>query len=492
MNNFEIYNDIATRTKGDIYIGVVGPVRTGKSTFISRVMNLLVMPNILDAHDKERARDELPQSGDGKSIMTTQPHFVPNEAIKVCVADNVNMNVRLVDCVGYMVDGALGDKENDKPRLVATPWTEENLPFEEAAELGTDKVITKHSTIGVLVTTDGSITGIAREDYAKAEERVVNQLNSTGKPYVIVLNTTHPDSPETVALANSLSETYNRRVLPMNVKEAKSEDLDKIFASILEEFPIVSIDVDMPKWLGTLDETHPLIMEIREEVMKFASDMQKIGDLKRDTMLFENSENFETSNDYQVEMGQGSVIVKVQPKEGLFYQILSEWSGQEIADDFALANLVRDLSKAKKQYDKFVDALNNVNDMGYGVVYPSDEEIVMNEPEVVKMGGKQGVKLTATAPSLHIMRVDLTTEVSPFLGSEQQSQDMTKYLMDTYASDPAAFWEIKMFGKTLHEMVTDDLSQKLYNMPKEAMKKMKKTLTRIVNEGKGGVICILL
>lgn len=492
MESFEIYNDIATRTKGDIYVGVVGPVRTGKSTFISKVMNLLVLPNITDASDKERATDEMPQSGDGKSIMTTQPHFVPNEAVKICVADNVNLKVRFVDCVGYMVAGALGDKENDQPRLVATPWTQENLPFEKAAELGTNKVIATHSTIGVLVTTDGSITGIDRQDYAAAEEKVVAELERAQKPYIVVLNSTHPDSAETVALARSLQEKYKTKVLAMDIKNAGQEDVDKIFANILTEFPIVSIDVDMPSWLKTLPYNHPIILEIKEEIMEKLGNVNKIGELNGAVNLFENSENFEPTSSYHVEMGNGTVVVTLQPKEGLFYKVLSEWCGEEIADDYTLAKFVKDLAVAKKQYVKFQDALQSVNETGYGVVYPSDDEMVFNDPEIVKMGSKKGVKLTATAPSLHIMRVDLTSEVSPFLGSEQQSEDMSKYLMDTYATDKQAFWDTKMFGKTLHSMVADNINNKLYNMPKEAMKKMKKTMTRIVNEGKGGVICILL
>lgn len=492
MESFEIYNDIATRTKGDIYVGVVGPVRTGKSTFISKVMNLLVLPNIVDPSDKERATDEMPQSGDGKSIMTTQPHFVPNEAVKICVADNVNMRVRLVDCVGYMVAGALGDKENDQPRLVATPWTDENLPFEKAAELGTNKVIAKHSTIGVLVTTDGSITGIDRQDYAAAEEKVVEQLNKAKKPFVIVLNSTHPESAETVALADSLKQKYNTRVLALDVKNATVSDIDSVFASVLAEFPVVSIDVDMPSWLKTLPYNHSIITEIKTEILNKLGNVNKIGDIGSDVTLFDNSENFEPLNTYQVEMGNGSIVITLKPKQGLFYKVLSEWCGEEILDDYTLAKFVKDLAVAKKQYVKFADALASVNDTGYGVVYPSDDEVIFNDPQVVKIGNKKGVKLTATAPSLHIMRVDITTEVSPFLGSEQQSEDMTKYLMDTYATDKQAFWDTKMFGKTLHNMVSDDLNSKLYNVPKEAMKKMKKTMTRIVNEGKGGVICILL
>ena len=491
MNNYNIYKDIAVRCNGDIYVGVVGPVRTGKSTFITKVLNSLVLPNIMDHYSKERTIDEMPQSGDGKSIMTTQPKFIPNESVKIRLENDVEMNVRLIDCVGYLVDGAMGHIENDKPRMVKTPWSKDEMPFEKAAELGTQKVIAEHSTIGVVVTTDGSVCDLSRDAYMEAEERVVKELKLCNKPFVIVLNSTHPESTETIRLKAELEQKYSVSVLLLNVEKLNEDDISSIFASVLNEFPITSICVKLPSWLQALPYDNKYIAEVMAEVSNATKDLSKIGNDVNLTM-FENSENFETLFDKTINMATGELHIEVKPKEGLFYRVLSDECGCDIANDYALVSYVKQLSMAKIQYDKFKDAIQQVNENGYGVVYPNMQDLVLEQPQIVKQGGKFGVKLKATAPSLHIMRVDIETEVNPIVGTEQQTEDMAKDLQNEFESNPEGVWETKIFGKSLQTLVAEGLQSKLVGMPDLVQKKMRKTLGRIVNEGKGGVICILL
>lgn len=492
MSNFDVYKDIAERTGGDIYIGVVGPVRTGKSTFITKVLNTIVLPNISNTFDRDRTIDEMPQSGDGKSIMTTQPKFVPNEAVKVTLDGEYTLNVRLVDCVGYLVSDALGQHENGKPRLVRTPWSDEDMPFEEAAELGTNKVITKHSTIGIVVTSDGSITDIARNSYVEAEERVVRELKSCGKPFVVVLNSRNPKDNATKALAQSLEEKYQTKVIATDIMNASVNDMNAIFTAVLQEFAINSIDVDMPTWLQSLPFDHPIITSIVSELDEKLAGVEKIGDLENDIVLFENSPYFESNPTKTILAGDGRVVYTLQPREGLFYEILSENCGFTIKDDYELVCYVKELSKNKAKFDKFATALEQVETNGYGIVTPTEEDFVLNDPEIVKQGNKYGIKLKASAPSLHIMKVDVTSEVSPVVGNATQSEEMVKYLMEEFGNNPEVFWETKMFGKTLYSLVTDELYAKMNSMPQEIQKKMRRTMGRIVNEGKGGVICILL
>ena len=492
MSSYNIYSDIAKRTNGDIYVGVVGPVRTGKSTFIRNVLNTLVIPNITDENSKERAIDEIPQSGDGKSIMTTQPKFIPNEAVKITVNENIDMKVRLIDCVGYLVDGAIGHIEDNKPRLVKTPWNTEPIPFSEAAEIGTNKVITNHSTIGVLLTTDGSITDIDRFNYVKAEEKVFEELSKCGKPFVIVINSKTPYSEECVNLKNSLSLKYGKNVLSMDVTKLTEEDISQIFANVLNEFPIVSVDVNMPKWLSALPFSNKYIQEIVTNIQDAVNNQTKIGDFENGVELFVDSENFEPVSNVRIVMGEGKIEIDVAPKPELFYKILSEECGQEISSDYHLISYVKQLTEAKVQYDKFKDALKQVEETGYGVVYPTLEELKLEEPQIVKQGGRFGVKLKASAPSLHLMQVDINTEVNPIVGSEQQSEELVKYLLSEFDNDPKSIWETKMFGKSLSSLVNEGLQNKLVSMPHEVQKKIRRTLSRIVNEGKGGVICILL
>lgn len=491
MSNYDIYKDIAVRCNGDIYIGVVGPVRTGKSTFITKILNNLVLPNIMDSYSKERTIDEMPQSGDGKSIMTTQPKFIPNESVKIRLESDIEMNVRLIDCVGYLVDGAIGHIENEKPRMVKTPWSKEEMPFEKAAELGTNKVITEHSTIGVLVTTDGSICDLPRASYEKAEERVVKELKECNKPFVIVLNSTHPNSNETKRLQQDLEQKYGVSVTTLDVANMQEEQITEVFTNILNEFMVTSICVKIPSWLQVLPYQNRFIQEIISEVSKTTSGLHKIGE-NSNLEMFADSENFESTINKTINMATGEVVLEIVPKEGLFYKVLSDQCGCDISNDYALVSYVKQLSVAKSQYDKFKSAVEQVNETGYGVVYPNLNDLQLEEPKVVKQGNKFGVKLKATAPSLHIMRVDIETEVNPIVGSEQQTEDMAKDLQQEFETNPEGIWETKIFGKSLQTLVAEGLQSKLISMPEVVQKKMRKTLGRIVNEGKGGVICILL
>lgn len=492
MNSYNIYSDIAKRTNGDIYVGVVGPVRTGKSTFIRNVLNTLVIPNITDVNLKERAIDEIPQSGDGKSIMTTQPKFIPNNAVGITVNENINMNVRLIDCVGYLVDGAVGHIEDNKPRMVKTPWSSTDLPFAEAAEIGTNKVISNHSTIGVLLTTDGTITDLDRPNYVKAEEKVYSELKKCGKPFVVVINSKNPYSETCQKLKQDLSEKYSTNVLAMDINKLTEEDIGQIFANVLAEFPLVMIDVKMPKWLSALPFNNKYVQEIVKNIAESVNNNTKIGDFDNEISLFQNSENFEEINQVSVFAGDGRVEINVVPKPELFYKVLSDECGCNIVSDYHLISYIKQLTEAKVQYDKFKDALQQVNETGYGVVYPNLEDLKLEEPQIVKQGGKFGVKLKASASSLHIMKVDINTEVNPVVGSEQQSEELVKYLLSEFENNPEQIWETKMFGKSLNSLVNEGLQNKLVSMPTEVQKKIRKTLGRIVNEGKGGVICILL
>ena len=492
MDKYQIYDDIKSRTNGDIYVGVVGPVRVGKSTFISEFMKRLVLPNIENKNVRERATDELPQSADGKTVMTTQPKFVPNEAVKISVAENVNLKVRMIDCVGYLVSGAMGTTENDKPRLVKTPWSDEEMPFEKAAEIGTKKVIVEHSTIGVVLTTDGSVTDIDRASYVEAEEKVVAEMKECGKPFVMVLNCKNPNSNESKKLAQSLCEKYSAQVLAMNVAEMKDSDIDQIFEKVLMEFPIQRVKVNMPKWLQALSFSNPIISEVVGEIKKFASGLTKVVDAKKETIVFTESESFDPITFSNIEMGDGIVSFNVVPKENLFYRVLSDECGFAINDDYELVSYIKNLAIAKIEYDKLKTALEEVEQTGYGIVVPNKSEYTLEQPEMVKQGSKYGVKIKASAPSLHIIKVDVETEVTPLVGTEQQSQDLVEYLTEQFESSPEEIWNTNLLGKSLSSLVDENISAKIVMMPEDAQRKMKKTLGRIINEGKGGVLCILL
>ncbi len=491
MEKFQIYDDIKTRTNGDIYIGVVGPVRVGKSTFITNFMQKLVIPNITEKNAKERTIDELPQSADGKTIMTTQPHFVPNEAVCIKVA-NAEMKIRMIDCVGYLASGVMGHTEDDKPRLVKTPWTTKELPFEEAAELGTSKVIKEHSTIGIVVTTDGSVTEIPRSNYIEAEERVVKELKECGKPFAIVLNCKNPTSTDNKKLTQALQEKYSVPVVPINALELKDEDVDKIIENVLMEFPVKSRKIKMPDWLRALDYNSEIIGEIASEMRKTSQNMIKLSDANKNQVAFAESESFDPITISTIEAGNGTIKFNILPKADLFYKVLSNECGLDIKDDFGLVSIIKDLAAAKIEYDKIKDALDEVKTTGYGIVQPKRDDLELGEPEIIKQGNKFGLKIKASATSLHIMRVDVETEVTPLVGSEDQSQDLAKNLVEQYERDPHSLWETNILGKSLYSLVGDNINTKIVMMPVEVQRKMRKTLGRIVNEGKGGVLCILL
>lgn len=489
--DIDIYKDIAKRTNGDIYIGVVGPVRTGKSTFIKRFMDLFVIPNIEDYYKKERTKDELPQSAAGKTIMTTEPKFVPNEAVEIALSDNAKMKVRLVDCVGYLVEGALGHLENDQPRMVATPWFNDAIPFEEAAELGTKKVIQDHSTIGVVITTDGSITEIPRENYVKAEERVIEELKQLNKPFVIVLNTTKPYAPDTQELKKELEQKHQMPVLIVNCLQMQNEDVKRILEMVLFEFPTVEIKINLPKWFEELDDESWLKKEVFSRIKEYAKSVEKIRHIK-DMIELLKSENISRGNIIEINLGEGKCEIELMFKEGLLYKIIEENTGFDIKGEHQLVKMMMKLSEIKKEYDKLQNALNEVNEKGYGIVAPSLDELTLETPEIVKKGNSFGVRLKASAPSLHIIKVEVETEVSPIVGTEKQSEELVNFLMKEFEDDPKKIWESNIFGKSLHELVKEGLQNKLYRMPDDAQIKLKETLQKIINEGSGGLICIIL
>ena len=438
MDSFNIYRDIAERTQGDIYVGVVGPVRTGKSTFIKKFMDTMVIPKINNTYKKERAKDELPQSGSGKTIHTTEPKFVPNEAIEITIDDDVNFKVRLIDCVGYIVKGALGYLEDDEPKMVNTPWYEYEIPFEDAAEIGTRKVITDHSTIGLLVTTDGSITGLAREDYVEAEERVVEELKSINKPFVVVLNTKNINSPETEILKNDLEKKYDVTVQVMDVFNMTEKDIEKLFNQVLTEFPVKEINIDMPVWVEKLSPDHWLKKEFFKIVKGMCQNINKIKDIKPIFNDAKNTENLGASALEQINLGDGTAKMLLKPSEDIFYKVLSENCDVNVSSESDLIVLIKELNAAKKEYDKIKDALIDVKETGYGLVAPQLSEMSFEEPEIVKQGSKFGVKLKASAPSLHFIKADIKTEISPIMGSEKESEELVKALMEQYDKDPAS------------------------------------------------------
>ncbi len=492
MGEYNIYQDISDRTQGDIYLGVVGPVRTGKSTFIKKFMELLVIPNIENDYKKERMLDELPQSGSGKTIMTTEPKFVPNEAVAIKLQENASFKVRLIDCVGYLVKGALGYQENEFPRMVSTPWSEEPIPFEQAAELGTKKVIKEHSTIGIVVTTDGSITDISRQSYIEPEERVIAELKEINKPFIIVLNSTNPTHPDTINLRDKLFEKYDVPVICIDCLNMTIDDINGILEKILFEFPVKELNFTLPKWIESLEFNHWLKGEILENLKSSIVNIQKLRDVEKITSGFKNSQNISSVNLEEINLGEGVSNIEIRLKDNLFYQILGEESGYAIEGEHQLLSLIKELSYAKKEYDKVKDALNDVRTLGYGVVPPSFEEMSLEEPEMLKQGNSFGIKLKASAPSLHFIRADVEAEVAPMVGTQKQGEDLVNYLLDKFENDPSKLWETNMFGKSLHELVQEGLQNKLTKMPQDVQTKLQKTLTRIVNEGNGGLICIII
>jgi len=489
---YSIYQQIAERTQGDIYIGVVGPVRTGKSTFIKRFMDLLVIPNIENTYQKERAKDELPQSATGRTIMTTEPKFVPNEAVEITIDENVKLKVRLIDCVGYLVKGALGYLENNAPRMVSTPWFEHQIPFEEAAEIGTKKVINEHSTIGLVVTTDGTITDIEREEYIEAERRVINELKEIDKPFIIVLNSTRPMDSQTLKLKEELEAKYAVPVVNVNCAQMRLEDVNAIMEKILYEFPISEIGINIPRWIETLEDDHWLKVDLMDSIRDAFKNISKIREIKGCVNRLGEYDHVKKAFVERIDLGEGNVAVELNAEDGLFYRILSEETGFEIDGDHRLIGLMKDLARIKKEYEKVEYALHEVRVKGYGMVMPQMDEMTLEEPEIVKQGSRFGVKLKASAPSIHMIRCDIETEIAPLVGTEKQSEELVNYLLKEFEREPGKIWESNIFGKSLYELVGEGLQNKLFRMPEDAQLKLQETLQRIVNEGSGGLICIIL
>jgi len=489
---FDLFQDIVERTGGDIYLGMVGPVRTGKSTFIKKFMEILVLPNIDNPHVLERTKDELPQGSAGKTIMTTEPKFIPDEAIEITLAENITMRVRLVDCVGYTVPGAIGYNDEGSQRMVSTPWFDYPIPFEEAAEIGTQKVIKEHSTIGFVVTTDGSITDLNRENYIKAEQRVIKELKEIGKPFVIILNSARPLSHSTIELKNELTQEYGVPVVALNCLELNENDINIIFKELLYEFPVQEISINLPSWVEVLEPTHWVVEEFTKIIREHVLSAERIRDIETSINALKNNDLVENVIVRNIELGSGSAFIEVFAPEELYEKVLSQICGIEIEDQADLLRIVKEFSYAKKEYDKIAQALEQVKEEGYGIVPPLLEEISLEEPEIIRQGGRFGVRLQASAPSLHLVRVNIKSEFTPIVGTEKQSEELVNYLMEEYAENPQKIWESNLLGKSLYELVKDGISGKLGNMPQNAQKKLQETLEKIINEGSGGIIVIIL
>lgn len=490
MDN-SIYSDIAKRTGGNIYIGVVGPVRSGKSTFISQFMNDLVLPNISDEFRRERANDELPQSSAGKTIMTTEPKFVPEEAVEINL-DDVKMNVRLIDCVGYIVPSAIGYIENEAPRMVKTPWFEEEVPFNMAAEVGTQKVINDHSTIGIVVTTDGSITDIPREEYQAAEERIVSELSEINKPFVVLLNCTDPQSTDSGTLASELSEKYQTDVIPVNCLDLNEEKIREILGALLLKFPVNEVKIRCPKWITALDKSHWLKADVFGCIKAAAMEIKGINDIKSAAGKIAECEHVKRALAEEMDLGTGSGVIDITLQDELFYKILGETTGLELGGENDLMPCMIELANIKRKYERVKNALEEVEATGYGIVLPQMDELTLEEPEIIKQGGKYGVRLRASAPSIHMMSANITTEINPIVGSEKQSEELINYLLNDFEENPTKIWESNIFGKSLSDLVNEGLHNKLNRMPVDARLKLQETIQRIINDGCGGLICIIL
>lgn len=492
MEGQNIYDIIARRTDGNVYIGVIGPVRTGKSTFIKRFMDTLVIPNIDSTYKRDRATDELPQSSAGRTIMTTEPKFIPEDAVSITVDGTATLNVRMIDCVGYIVPSALGYIENNAPRMVKTPWYEEEIPFNMAAEIGTRKVITEHSTIGLVVTTDGSITEIPREEYQEAEERVIGELKDINKPFIVLMNTVNPTSTGVLQMCAELEHKYGVPVCPVNCLDMDEAEIRRILEKVLFQFPVREIGIELPKWLTSLDKTHPIRKSIFDRVRTAAaatSKISQVADMAENMLGCEYVENARLSS---VELGRGCASISVSIKPGLFYQVLGETTGIVIDNEASLMATMMELASIKQQYDKIKNALDEVEATGYGIVMPALEEMTLEEPEIIKQSGRYGIRLRAEAPSIHMLKANITTEVSPIVGSEKQSEELVNYLLKEFEESPGKIWESNIFGTSLYGLVNEGLHNKLYRMPGDARIKLKETVERIINEGCSGLICIIV
>ena len=491
MDRYNVYKDIEARTGGEIYLGVVGPVRTGKATFIKRFMEQLVLPGMEDEHQKNRTRDELPQSAAGKTIMTTEPKFIPKEAATIKLGEEIEAKIRLIDCVGFMVDGATGHVENDRERLVKTPWYEEEIPFTRAAEIGTRKVIKDHSTIGLVITTDGSFGDLKREAYIKPEETAINELKAIGKPFLVLLNSDRPYSEETKNLASKMQEQYGVSVMPVNCEQLKAEDINQILERVLKEFPVTEVDFFIPKWMEILPSTHWL----KEQVVKTVRDlMGKIRQMKDVPSDFSDGSDpvIRSMKVEQMDMSDGSVSVQVAMEDGYYYQTLSDFAGIAIEDEYQLMQKLKDLAAMKNEYDKVLNAMNQVRMKGYGVVTPDKSEIVLDEPMVIKHGNKYGVKMRAEAPSINLIKAHIQTEIAPIVGSEQQAEDLIAYMKENARKEENGIWDTNIFGKSIEQIVEDGIQAKISQMTEDCQIKLQDALQKIINDSNGGMICIII
>jgi stage IV sporulation protein A len=492
MENRKIYEDIAQRTEGDIYIGVVGPVRTGKSTFIKRFMETIVIPNIENDYKRERARDELPQAGSGRTIMTAEPKFVPEEAVEIVLEGSARMSVRLIDCVGYMVEGAIGQEEDGRPRMVRTPWYDYEVPMAEAAETGTRKVIEEHSTIGLVLTTDGTATDLNREGYVEAEERVIEELKALGKPFLIVVNSQYPESPLAQTVCEGITAKHGVTCFAVNCAELSDGDVANIIKSVLFEFPVVEMGIHLPTWVEALPHSHPIKSTLYAAMLEAAGSLHRVRDVEGVMEALKSCPDILSVRQDAIHLGSGVAEATVELPRELFYRTLGEQSGFAITDDGDLMELLSGLAGVKSSYDKVADALRDVRETGYGIVMPGSDELTLEQPEIVKQGGRYGIRLRASAPSIHMLRADIETEVSPIVGTERQSEELVRYLLSEFDDQPDAIWQSNIFGKSLHDLVSEGLSNKLKKMPEDARGKLQETLQRIINEGSGGLICIIL
>ena len=489
-NTYDLYKDIQHRTGGEIYLGVVGPVRTGKSTFIKRFMNLLVLPYMEDEHEKERAQDEMPQSAGGKTITTTEPKFIPKEAAHVKLGADIDVKVRLIDCVGYMVEGATGHMEKEEERMVKTPWSVEEIPFTKAAEIGTRKVIRDHSTIGIVVTCDGSFGELSRESFLEAEERTIKELQALGKPYVVLLNSEKPYAEETRALADEISEKYQVTVMPINCEQLKKEDINHIMENILYEFPLTMIEFYMPKWVEMLPCDHKMKKDIISQLKLLMGNLNHIRDITTDRFLVE-SEYVKKCKLDGVDMSDGSVRIVLDVDDAYYYEMLSELVGESIGSEYQLLATLREMAKMKREYVKVLHALEAVRYKGYGVVMPDRQEIVLETPELIKQGNKFGVKIKAESPSIHMIKASIETEISPIVGTEEQARDLIQYISDTGTSEEG-IWETNIFGKTVEQLVNDGITGKISMINEESQVKLQETMQKIVNDSNGGMVCIII
>jgi stage IV sporulation protein A len=492
LEKVDIFKDIAERTGGDIYLGVVGAVRTGKSTFIKRFMETVVLPNIRNESDRIRAIDELPQSAAGRTIMTTEPKFVPNNAVQITVAEGLNVNVRLVDCVGYAVPGAKGYEDENGPRMITTPWFDEPIPFQEAAEIGTRKVIQEHSTLGVVITTDGSISEIPRSSYVEAEERVIAELKEVGKPFILIINSMKPTSEPAIELRNELASKYDIPVMALSAATMGEEEVTSALREVLYEFPVHEVNVNLPSWVMVLDENHWLRSRFENSVRETVQDIRRLRDVDRVVGQFADYEFIDRAALAGMNMGQGIAEIDLYAPDELYDRILMEVVGVEIRGKDHLLQLMQDFTHAKREYDQFAEALEMVKTTGYGIASPTIAEMVLDEPELIRQGARFGVRLRATAPSIHMIRVDVESEFSPIIGTEKQSEELVRYLMQDFEQNPLKIWESDIFGRSLHSIVREGIQGKLAMMPDNARYKLQETLGRIINEGSGGLIAIIL